>query len=106
MTREESIQILKLMLELFTLAEDEKEAIRAGIEALEQEPFINKPCVSEKVCEHDKNYVLDKIRAEITAIDITGQVDEHAMFIRTGVEVKKMTLDIIDKYKTESEEQA
>ena len=30
-----------------------------------QEPFINKPCVSEKVCEHDKQMVLDKIRAEI-----------------------------------------
>lgn len=37
------------------------------IKALEQEPFINKPCVSEKPCEHDKNVVLDKIRADIIA---------------------------------------
>lgn len=32
---------------------------------LEQESFINKTCVSEKVCEHDKEVVLGKIRAEI-----------------------------------------
>ena len=31
----------------------------------EQETFINKPCISSGVCEHDKNKVLDKIRAEI-----------------------------------------
>ena len=48
--------------------------------------------------------VLDKIRAEITSIAINGQVDEHTMFIRTGEQVKKMALDIIDKYKAESEE--
>lgn len=33
---------------------------------LEQEPFINKPCVSSGVCEHDKNKVLDKIDEIIT----------------------------------------
>ena len=31
-----------------------------------QEPFINKPCVSSGVCEHDKNNVLDKIDEIIT----------------------------------------
>ena len=72
---------------------------------LEQEPFINKPCVSSGICEHDKNKVLDKIRAEITAIAINGQVDEHTMFIRAGGEVKQMALDIIDKYKAEIEPQ-
>ena len=41
---------------------------------------------------------LDKIRAEITAIAINGQVDERTMFIRTGEQVKQMALDIIDKY--------
>ena len=35
------------------------------LSSVEQEPFINKPCVSSEVCEHDKNKVLDKIRAEI-----------------------------------------
>lgn len=42
--------------------------------------------------------VLDKIRSEITAIAVNGQVDEHTMFIRTGDQVKQMVLEIIDKY--------
>lgn len=46
--------------------------------------------------------VLDKIRAEITAISIRGQVDEHTMFVRSAEQVKQMALDIIDKYKAES----
>ena len=44
---------------------------------------------------------LDKIRTEVMAIDINGQVDEHTLFIRTGEQVKQMTLDIIDKYRGE-----
>ena len=35
------------------------------LEDLEQEPFINKPCVSEKICEHDKNVALNNIKKEI-----------------------------------------
>lgn len=54
------------------------------IKALEQEP------------------ILDKIRAEIDGIEINGQVDEHTSFIRTGEQVKQMTLDIIDKYRKEN----
>lgn len=58
--------------------------------------------------------VLDNLRAEISAIDTSGQVDEYTTFIRTGEQVKQMVLDIIDNYKnraesykdrTESEEQ-
>lgn len=80
------------------------EELEKRIETLEQEPFINKPCVSSEVCEHDKNKVLDKIRAEIDRIEINGQVDAHTMFTRTGEQVKQMALDIIDKYtKGESE---
>ena len=48
--------------------------------------------------------IIDKIRSEITAISISGQVDEHTMFIRSGEQVKQMALDILDKYKAESEE--
>ncbi len=51
-----------------------------------------------------KNDVLEKIRAEITAIAINEQVDEHTAFIRTGGQVKQMALDIIDKYKGESKD--
>ena len=110
MTREEKEQTGKYVLQMARLLEDGcyqqemlKKAVHIIDEALEQEPFINKPCVSSGVCEHDKNKVLDKIRAEITAIAINGQVDEHTMFIRAGGEVKQMALDIIDKYKAESE---
>lgn len=46
---------------------------------------------------------LEQIRAEIDGIEINGQVDEHTMFIRSGVEVKKMALEIIDKYKEQTD---
>lgn len=49
--------------------------------------------------------ILDNIRAEVTAIDVSGQVDEHTMFINTGEQVKQVVLEIIDKYKEEVEQQ-
>lgn len=55
------------------------------------QPFINKPCVSEGVCREDKIQVLDKIRAEI--IELRSRQNVGVM----------ECLDIIDKYKTESE---
>lgn len=58
----------------------------------------------KKVIKQEVNAVLDKIRAEITAIVINGQVDEHTVFIRTGEQVKQMALDIIDKYQAETEQ--
>lgn len=48
-----------------------------------------------------KKDVLDKIKAEITAIVINGQIDEHTAFIRTAEQIKQMALDVIDKYKAE-----
>lgn len=45
------------------------------------------------------NAVLNKIRAEIDGIEITGQIDEHTSFIRTGDSVKKIVLEILDKYR-------
>ena len=50
------------------------------------------------------NCVLDKIIAEIERIEICGQIDDHSAFIRSGENVKTMALDIIDKYKAESED--
>lgn len=44
---------------------EDAEAFDMAIKALEQEPFINKPCISKGVCNEDKNKVLDKISAEI-----------------------------------------
>lgn len=47
----------------------------------------------------DNKDVLDKIRAEIDGIEISGQIDEYTSFIRTGDSVKKIALEIIDKYR-------
>jgi hypothetical protein len=47
----------------------------------------------------DNEDVLEKIRAEIAGIEITGQIDEHTSFIRTGDSVKKIVLEILDKYR-------
>lgn len=75
-----------------TLLDDAKScAIHSVIEELEQEPFINKPCVSSGVCGHDKNKVLDKIRAEI--IELRSKQNVGVL----------ECLDIIDKYKVGSE---
>lgn len=68
----------------------------------EQEPFINKPCVSSSgVCEHDKNNVLDKIRAEIkqNSYPIVHGVNNH----ERGMTLYGI-LQVIDKYRAESEE--
>lgn len=70
-----------------------KEALYAARKALEQEPFIDKPCVSIGVCHEDKIKVLNKIRAEIEEINVG---------ITPLVNVYKI-LNIIDKYKSESE---
>lgn len=61
----------------------------------EQESFINKPCVSEKVCEHDKNVVLDKIRAEI--ID-TGAYEQETHGKTEFLEGINYCLGVINKY--------
>lgn len=79
-----------------------------------QEPFINKPCVSSGVCEHDKQKVLDKIRAEISEYgsiwvqyQIYGRSDKDIQQLVTDVlkQAKEQVLDIIDKYKTEVDPQ-
>lgn len=65
-----------------------------------QEPFINKPCVAGGVCEHDKQRVLDKLRAEIDEIsaDYTNVTDKELLY-------RDRVLGIIDKYKAEIEPQ-
>jgi hypothetical protein len=75
--------------------------------SVKQEPFINKPCISEGVCHEDKVKVLDEIRVEIKAmfppsgswIYEEGHEVEH-----TVCEVLADVLQIIDKYKAESED--
>ena len=71
MTREEHIYQLKQYLQGKSISMCPASSLywqehwEEVIKALEQEPFINKPCVSSEVCEHDKQKVLDKIKAQI-----------------------------------------
>lgn len=80
-----------------------------------KEPFINKPCcISNEVCEHDKQKVLDKVRAEI---DRCGSIMVSYSVARDtktdkGIErlvwdivqqAKEQVLEIIDKYRAEIE---
>lgn len=65
------------------------------LELLEQEPFINKPCISEEVCREDKIQVLDKIKDEIENIEIEGYIKDVECF-NAGINT---ALNIIDKYK-------
>lgn len=82
-----------------------KEALYAARKALEQEPFMNKLCISSKVCEHDKEVVLDKIRAEIKGYESTidNAISEDELKIEGMKEAYVDCLEIIDKYKAESE---
>ena len=131
MTREEAIKNIKEHCYFASLIPQAKEALDMAIKALEQEPcdcisreyILSKAhCCCDDLADDEcccvdvddikeapsvqpKTDDFGKIRAEIEAISIVGQVDEHTRFIRTGEHVKQMALDIIDKYKAESEEE-
>ena len=100
MTREEAIDLLDNIIGFIedNHGSDYDKALKIAIEALEQEPFMNKPCVSHKVCHEDKVKVLDKIRAEIEQTSET--VDGFLMHDGT----KRTVLKIINKHKSESED--
>ena len=66
---------------------------------VEQEPFINKPCVSEGACKQHTATVLDKIRAEIEYIAKDYDKFEDLRRVR-GLWI---AIEIIDKYRTGSE---
>ncbi len=76
---------------------DYNEGIRFGL-------MLAYQIIDKYRAEKEHNYHLKKIRAEIDGIEINGQVDDHTMFIRSGEQVKQMALDIIDKYRAESED--
>ena len=99
MTRKQIIEQLEYLIEIYS---DFME-----IEIIDDNPYSylldadDMNAIEMAIKELKKDAVLDKIRAEVTAIDINGQVDEHTMFIRTGEQVKQMVLGIIDKYTAE-----
>lgn len=77
---------------------DFNEILNLAIKALEQEPFINKPCVSSGACEHDKNKVLETIRAELHA---TAEMHEDGDYYLRDEWID----EYFDKYKAEFEPQ-
>ena len=76
--------------------------------SVKPQPFINKPCISEGVCREDKIQVLDKIRAEIVELTkcpygtecLGANCPSNTDCMICGDHV----LEILDKYKAESEE--
>ena len=64
-----------------------------------EQPFINKPCISEGVCHEDKVNVLEKIRTEI--MQVANQEKVHDEKWALGL---RYAVNIIDKYIEGSEE--
>ena len=104
MTREEAIDLLDNLIGAVedNHGSDYDGALKMAIKALEREPFINKPCVSIGACKYDKNKAFDKLRAEIDRkqYDFMESKD-YDEGVRFGL---MLAYQIIDKYKTESEE--
>lgn len=105
MSRQQAIKIISQMIkdEEGFLSDHTVEAHKMAIKALEQDPFINKPCISSGVCEHDKQKALDKVRAEIIE-DCGYSKDYVGAFTYSTIKLKTV-LQIIDKYKAEVEPQ-
>ena len=100
MKKEEAINMLKSKMDGHTDTSYEwVETVRMAIKALEQEPFMNKPCVAHQVCHEDKVKVLDKIRAEIEEQVLESLSDGGDDWF-TAEKVNEC-LDIIDKYRAE-----
>lgn len=107
MTKEEAKEFLETIAGELGFTDIEERTWRDGekmldaIEVLWQEPFTNKPCVAHQVCHEDKIKVLDKIRAEIRKLD---DINPDYSMDRTIHISRNEVLEIIDKYKSESEE--
>lgn len=102
MTREEkqkAIDALKTSAPIMAVTQEEFkdyiQTLNKIMDWLEQEPFINKPCVSSGVCEHDKNKALDKIRADINTMPCAITSMKEVYVNRDKV------INILDKYKAE-----
>lgn len=93
MTKEDAITYIEEWLkDEYALNEKDKMVLKMSLKALKQQSFINKPCISVGVCEHDKVQVLDNVRTEI--VEMRSKQNCSCADC----------LDIIDKYKVESEE--
>ena len=67
MTKEEAIDLLDNLIGMIedNHNSDYDNALKMAIKSLEQEPFMNKPCIANQVCHEDKVKVIEKIRVEI-----------------------------------------
>ena len=76
MTNEEAIEVLQqdIPCEHDT---DLIEAIDMAIKALEQEPFMNKPCISEGVCHDSAVQMLDNAISRTFAMETFAHWAEH-----------------------------
>lgn len=83
----------------------EKEDWADTVKCVMNMPFINKPCVSDEVCREDKIQVLDNIRAEIETKIVRRPWLDFKDRERARNDAFLEVLDIIDKYKRESEEE-
>lgn len=92
MTKEDAITYIEEWLkDEYALNEKDKMVLKMSLKALKQQSFMNKPCISAEVCEHDKMQVLDNVRAEI--VEMRSKQNCSCADC----------LDIIDKYIAKSE---
>lgn len=104
MTRKEAKEVLgdvraylacRAILENEILAGHTFTDICNAIKTLEQEPFINKDCVSKGACHEDKIRVLDKITTEMEQLTVTVDTNHNQYVSKNDV------INIINKYMTE-----
>ena len=96
--KEKTIEILKEIYEEYSKNIQEiakKRAIEVAIQSLEQEPFINKECISINVCKHDKEAALEKARKEIEKLPVA---------FTSAMEMKQDCLKIIEEIKEKGKE--
>ena len=87
MTREERENAIRCM-KMWIEREPQIQTYKTCLESLKQEPLTD---------------VLNEIRTDVEHIEVSGRIDEHSAFIRSGEHIKHMVIDIIDKYKADKE---
>ena len=94
MTREEAKAFLESTFPVLSAK------MQLAIKTLEEEPFMNKPCVANQVCHEDKVKMLDKLRDEFISLYPKNYAGEPAMGGSACEFSLNKVLKITDKYKT------
>lgn len=77
MTREEAREYFKHHMRFYCVTGVCREAEEMAIKALEQEPFMNKPCISEGVCHDSAVQMLDNAISRTLAMETFAHWAEH-----------------------------